>query len=79
MGILFFISLLYILILVWGKQVWNFIFFIKYDYWSVITGEGPWVINYPFFILIADLLGNFYLWSKLPSANKGLPLDDLRL
>ena len=77
MGVLFLISLIYILLLVWGKQVWNFLFFIRYDYFG-FSGEGPLVMNYPLFILIADLLGNLYLWSRLPSANKGLPEDDLR-
>jgi hypothetical protein len=79
MFVLFTLFLTYILMLVWGKQIWNFIFFIRFDYWNAFAGDGPWVFNYPLFILIADLIGNIYLWSRLPSKNKGLPTDDLRL
>lgn len=79
MIIIFLLSVLYILALVWGKQIWNFIFFIKYDYWNAFEGDGPWVFNYPLFIFIAHIVGNIYLWSRLPSKNKGLPTDDLRI
>jgi hypothetical protein len=81
MGIVLLISIITVLVLVWGKQVWFFYGFIIIDYgsYNFVTGEGPWMINFPLFMFIADLLGNIYLWSRLPRENKGLPIDDLRL
>jgi hypothetical protein len=78
MGIIFLFSVLYVLVSVWGKPVWFFSVFIIYGSQNFMTGEAPGLINFPLFIFIADLLGNIYLWTRLPSANKGLPLDDLR-
>ena len=79
MGIVLLLSVLFLIVLVWGKQVWFYYFFIYFRSYDFTTGKGPLLINFPLFIFIADLLGNIYLWSRLPSANKGLPLDDLRL
>lgn len=78
MGLVFLLSVLYVLVLVWGKPVWFFSIFIIYGSNNFMNGDVPGLINFPLFIFFVDLLGNIYLWSRLPSANKGLPLDDLR-
>jgi hypothetical protein len=77
-GIALLISVLYVIVSVWGTQVHFFLIFILYGSYDFITGEGPSMINFPLFIFVADVLGNIYLWTRLPSPNKGLPQDDLR-
>jgi hypothetical protein len=78
MGIALLVSVLYVIASLWGTQVYFLRIFILYGSYDFVTGKGTWIINFPLYIFIADLLGNIYLWSNLPRPNKGLPTDDLR-